>query len=486
MTAAANSQTVVDWRFKPQGPVLRRFQESQAEVCAIMGPIGSGKTAASIAKILTHGILGQAPHNGMRRTRGMIVRNTYPDLTNTTIRDWIEVIPESLGKLTRGHPPEQTLLFQLEDETWVHAEVLFVALDREDHVRKMRGFQASWIWLNEAKELPKGVLDMATGRLGRYPRKVDGGATRPLLVMDYNAPDEDHWLYELEQDWRAGKLPDFEFCIQPGGMLREGELVRPNPNAENVQNLRDGYYQRIAQGKSLDWIKVNLCNEYGFVGDGKPVHSDYVDTVHGSTEALEPVKGQPIYVGMDFGLTPAATFMQPGAFGNWIAFDELVCFDAGAEEFAELLQRKVAEYPGHQWIFRGDPAGDQRAGTDKRTVFQVLRANGIPAMPCTSNDPGLRRDALARVLRRMRSGKPAFQVGPKCRYLRKALAGGWCYKRVKVAGTERFHMEPDKNMYSHIGESCEYALLDGGEKATIPAHQPQQGSIVVQNDWSPV
>jgi len=477
----------LDWRFKPQGPVLADFHASAAEICAIMGPLGSGKTGASIAKILQQGILGQAPNkDGVRKTRGIITRNTYPDLTNTTIRDWTELVPAVLGKVTMGHPPEQRLDFDLPDGTRVEADVLFVALDREQHVMKLRGFQASWAWMNEAKEQPKGVLDMITGRLGRYPRAAAGGCTRPLLVMDYNAPDEDHWLYDLEQQWRQGMLPDYSWHLQPGGLLRDGTLFRANPDAENLANLRPKYYERIQQGKSIDWVKVNLCNEYGFVGDGKPVHPDYVDSVHGVPELLNPAQGSTIVVGMDFGLTPAAAFACNGAFGSWDIFDEIVCFDAGAEEFAQIIKAKVDEYPGMRWIFRGDPAGDSRVGTDKRTVFHVLRANGIPAHPTSTNDPTLRRDALGRVLRRMRSGKPALRVGARCKYIRKALGGGWCFKRYNMGG-ERFRTEPDKNEYSHIGEALEYALIDSGEKASIPAGLAAAGTapMVVKNEWSP-
>ena len=41
--------------------------------------------------------------------------------------------------------------------------------------------------------------------------------------------------------------------------------------------------------------------------------------------------------------------------------------------------------------------------------------------------------------------------------------GGFCYKRRKVVGSERFHESPDKNLYSHVVEALEYALLGEGE-----------------------
>ena len=45
--------------------------------------------------------------------------------------------------------------------------------------------------------------------------------------------------------------------------------------------------------------------------------------------------------------------------------------------------------------------------------------------------------------------------------------------RVKVAGDERYHDEPDKNSYSHVVEAGEYGLLGGGEgHAAVKRKQP--------------
>ena len=48
---------------------------------------------------------------------------------------------------------------------------------------------------------------------------------------------------------------------------------------KNVHNLPEDYYRRGLQGKTDDWIKVNLANEYGFVSSGKPVHPLYTDSI---------------------------------------------------------------------------------------------------------------------------------------------------------------------------------------------------------------
>ena len=70
-------------------------------------------------------------------------------------------------------------------------------------------------------------------------------------------------------------------------------------------------------------------------------------------------------------------------------------------------------------------------------------------------------------------GKPGLQVSPKAKMVRKGLMGGFCYRRMKIAGSERHTDLPDKNEYSHPVESLEYALMGGGEgrDALIPANR---------------
>jgi hypothetical protein len=54
-------------------------------------------------------------------------------------------------------------------------------------------------------------------------------------------------------------------------------------------------------------------------------------------------------------------------------------------------------------------------------------------------------------------------ISPKAKLIRKGLAGGFQFRRLKVAGDERYTDEPDKNMYSHPVEALEYVMLGEGE-----------------------
>ena len=88
------------------------------------------------------------------------------------------------------------------------------------------------------------------------------------------------------------------------------ELYAENPEAENLGNLEQRYYESRAAGKARDHVLVYYCNRYGFVKEGKPVFPEYRDEVHAGAEPIAAVAAWPLYVGLDFGLTPAALFAQ--------------------------------------------------------------------------------------------------------------------------------------------------------------------------------
>lgn len=488
-------------KYQAQGPTLAAFHRSDAEVRLVQGPLGSGKTNACVGECFRRIISAQVQTGGIRRSLVLVTRNTYPDLVGTTIRDWRAVFGDELGQFKMDHPPVHYLRFTLDDGTKVESDVVFLALDRPDHVKKLRGYQATFGWMNEAKEQPRAVFTMLRGRCGRKQRAEDRPPLWSGIIADFNAPDDDHWIAPIIDTALAGESPGIEAYIQPGAVLRAGDGWVPNAKAENLHNLQTeeerrtgafpSYYLKMLQGSSDDWIKVNLANLRGFAIDGKAVHPDFNSIVHVAKELLLPAPGRMITVGLDFGLTPAAAFNQKQATGVWHVLDELCADDLDIVGFIPELQAKVneikAQANGLEFEFIGDPAGDERVQTDSETVFRVLRAAKFNVRAAPSNDTTLRRGALKRPLTRMVMGKPGIIVSPKCKRMIKGLAGGFCYKRVLVASGDRYHDKPDKNLYSHIVEAEEYALLGAGENAAIgqQAGGTPQGPVVVSTKWSP-
>ena len=119
--------------YYPPGPIAAAFIDDESFVCGIKGPVGSGKSVASVIKLLKlAGKQNRSPRDGKRHSRFAIIRNTYPELKTTTIKTFHAWVPPEMGKWRDEGPPTQ---FIQTDE--LDIEVLFVALDRPADVRKL-------------------------------------------------------------------------------------------------------------------------------------------------------------------------------------------------------------------------------------------------------------------------------------------------------------------------------------------------------------
>ncbi len=225
-------------------PTLGALLHSNAFVRCVVGPIGSGKTSACILEILRRA-REQAPgKDGIRRSRWAVIRNTYPELRDTTRKTFEDWIPDGLGA---WHEQEFTFELRAED---VHAEILFRALDKPKDVKKTLSLELTGAYINEAREIPKHIFDMLQGRVGRYPAKKDGGCTFSGVLLDTNPFPVAHWMYHL---FKRGLPEGFELFEQPDGL---------SPQAENIENLQDGYYERLKRGKDIEWINCYLRSQY--------------------------------------------------------------------------------------------------------------------------------------------------------------------------------------------------------------------------------
>lgn len=400
-----------------------------------------------------------SPLDGRKHSRFAVIRNTYPELKTTTIKTFHAWVPPEVGRWRDEGPPTQHIVDDRFD-----IEIMFVALDRPQDVRKLLSLELTAAWINEAREVPKAILDGLTARVGRFPDARHGGCVAPQILMDTNPPDSDHWWYKLAEE---GTPEGWEFFSQPSGL---------SPEAENQEGLASmpgghiGYYTRASAGKDENWIKVYVHGQYGFVLDGKPVYPEYNDTIHVGPVDYNP--RLPVFVGIDFGLTPAAVLFQRTPMGRYGVFDELVTEDMGARRFGELLRGKLAEYGIQEATITGDPAGDIRAQTDETTPFEILQAVGVKARPASTNDFVKRRESVALCLTRLIDGRPGIVIDPRCKMLRKAMAGAYCYRRLQVTGREQYRDVPDKGPYSHVAESLQYGVLGAGEGRTLVA-RPQ-------------
>ena len=478
-------------------PTIARFFKSDAFVRGLMGPVGSGKSYACCAEIFRRAVQQRpSPRDGVKYSRWAIVRNTHPMLRTTTLKTWLELLPEHVWGPVKYSPPitHHITLPPRDGAAGIDMEVLFLALDDPKDVRKLLSLELTGAWVNEARELPKAVVDGLTHRVGRYPTKADGGPSWRGVIMDSNPMDDDHWYFRLaEKDRPTGRFA-WDFFRQPGGVLevpleelpeempeaqgfihQAGRWWQTNPKAENLRNLPTGYYDQLLGGKNLDWIQCYAKGEYTFVQEGRPVWPEFNDQMMAAD--LEPEPNVPVHIGLDFGLTPAAVFAQKLPDGRWHVLHELVSFDMGLERFCSMLKSDIeARFPRMEMLVWGDPAGSQRDQIFETTAFDHLKTHGILARPTATNEFRTRREALAIPMGRLIDGKPGFMIDRRCLKLRKSLGGGYHFKRLAIgAGQERFRDVPDKNEHSHVGDAAGYCLLGSEHKMMTKRPTPTGG-----------
>ena len=477
------------YEYHSPGPTVDRFLASDSFVIGIRGPLGSGKTSGGAISILTNAQEQQPQKDGRRYSRYAVIRNTYPELVTTTIKSWHHWVPETIGHWKAQGPPTHRII----DDN-IDMEVIFVSLDRPKDIRKVLGMELTGALIDEAREIDKSLIDGLTGRVGRFqpPKTVmrdDYKCVRPQIRMMTNPPEQQHWWYVLaENDTTTARNEELiksvrdaertmrETIVNGKPLLGPKQklfefLAQPDansPDAENLPNLPPGYYQRLAAGKSDEWIKVYVRGEYGFVQDGRPVYPEFREHQHVKLFELNPKL--PITIGIDFGNTPAATIGQRSFTGIQRARWEVVSEHMGAKQFAIVLRDFLNTTCSAFEIdsITGDPAGTGESQTDLDTPFKIMKANGIDAKPANTNDPTVRREAVANKMTQLIDGEAGWQVHPQgCPMLRAGMAGRYRYKRIQIMGSDRFQDKPDKNMHSHVCDAEQYRLLGMGEGKTV-------------------
>jgi len=483
-------------------PTTWKFLNDDSFFRGLMGPVGSGKSYACAAEVMLRAIK-QPPSSldNIRYTRFVVVRNSYPELRSTTLKTWAELFPENQWGDMRWSPPltHHIRLPARDGVPGLDCEVIFLALDQPKDVRKLLSLELTGAWVNEARELPLAVIQGLTHRVGRFPSKKFGGPKWRGIWADTNSMDRDHWWARLAEDEPVRGKYKWTFFKQPSGMVEShaddadsafgaGRYWIPNEAAENVGNLPIGYYEQQLGGKELEWIQCYIGAQYVFVSDGKAVWPEYSD-VQMTTEGIEIDHSLPIVIGLDFGLTPAAVFGQRNQHGTWNILYELVTNDMGLERFGQMLLYELnTRFEKLEPEIWGDPAGGKRDEIFEVTCFDHLRSLGLRAQPTVSNDFQVRREAAAAPMTRLVDGKPALQIDANCVQLRKALGGGYHFKRVAmIAGQERFKDVPVKDMHSHIGDAFGYLCLGGGEHRRLTrGSRPMRGDgpIVAPLDFN--
>ncbi len=136
-------------------PTIYAFAASNARVRGLMGPFRSGKSSGCVTEIVRRARAQRPGPDGIARTRWLVVRNTFGQLEDTTIKTfhmWL--------------PPARFGRYYVSDHRYVvkgfekcEFEVLFRALDKPDHVSNLLSLEVTGAWINEAREVPWAIVD---------------------------------------------------------------------------------------------------------------------------------------------------------------------------------------------------------------------------------------------------------------------------------------------------------------------------------------
>lgn len=435
-------------------PTVRKFTLEDCRVRCIIGPVGSGKTTGCIMEIIRRAHMQEPGPDGIRRSRWAVVRNSYRQLLDTTIKSFHDWYPPKL--FGEWRVTDHTYLFT--KIPGVHCEIMFRALDRPDQVSNLLSMELTGAWFNEVREIPKAIVDVMDTRIGRYPSQRDGGPTWCGMIMDTNPPDEGSWLYNI---FEKDRVPGWKVFKQPSGL---------SAHAENIKNLPKNYYQNLQRGKSEMFVRIYVHGQYGFELIGKPVYQSFVDVVHMAPAPLEPIKGIGLLMSYDFGLTPACVIGQITPLGQVRILDELVSDGMGIRQFClnQVLPLLRKKYFGFAVIGGyGDPSGISRSPTDESTCFEVLHSpeiglRNIVEAPTNALVP--RVGAVEYFLNKMYKGEPGLLISPTCTNLRRAMNGGYYYEKDSKSQNDETKLVPCKNFSSHIAETLQYLCLYITEK----------------------
>jgi hypothetical protein len=423
-------------------PTCAEFMKSAAFVRVLMGPVGSGKTTSCIVEILRRAIEQAPGPDGIRRTRWAIVRTTLSQLKMSVLLDllaWFRQI--ATYKVT-----DQLVTLEFND---VCCEIYLIPLEEEEDQKRLLSMQLTAAMINEAIELSVDLVSAIAGRCGRFPSQADGGPTWHGIIADTNAPIEgSDWWKMFEEDRPA----DWQLFRQPSGL---------SPEAENLENLPAGYYQRLALNPNADWRRRYIECQYGEDPSGTAVFRESYRRSFHTVEGLLPVAGRPLIIGQDFGRNPCSLICQLDYRGRLLVLEEVLAEDVGLETHVTRALKPALfskTYQGLSFAAVGDPSGVAKGNMLEEDSFDVLRRLGIPAFPAPTNSIDPRLAAVEQLLYQQRDGAAALTIDrEKCPSLVRALAGAYRFGKTKTGQTKPL---PDKkHPWSDVADCLQYVAL---------------------------
>lgn len=449
-------------------PTLELFHQSSAQIRCIVGPVGSGKTSAAAMECCYYLPFYLFKKYGIKHTRGVVVRNTYSELMDTTMHTVFEWFPW-------GKNNENKKTFHMNYENGIGIEVLYRSCDNPDDIKKFKSLEVTWYWIDESIEVADEIKRMLKNRIGRYPSQndaiemykrnsgpipkewfIDGRETVPISrygIETTNPPDVEHPTYS-EFRWVTpipGPLPEKPPLENHVGFWQ--------PPYENVVNLRPGYYDDLKNDyrDNQDWAEMYVLGHPGVIVRGKLVYANFRRDIH---VAKEPLiwNGGVLFRGWDnSGNTPAALVTYVPTVGRWHILREFTTDRDGIVDFTRhVVESCNMQFPRAKYVDWGDPAGANKFSkkeggftSNAQLMFETAKVEVL------SSDQNF--TARVQAIDQQLGQIDGVLIDPSCTRLINGFLGGYCYPL--MGSTGEYNNKPEKNRFSHVHDAGQYIAV---------------------------
>ena len=395
-----------------RNPTQRAFLECEKKYQLFKGGFGSGKTTACCAKVMLLSL--QIPGNV-----GVVCRETYPDLRDTTRRAFFELLPGYDDAIGPESSPVVKQWLSAENRLVLRngSEILFRYFDKG--TIKV-GANLGWFFIDQAEEATEDIFRALVGRLRRTVPKLYG-----LMAMNPNGEDWQHRLF-----------------VKDKGLVEKDFAYFESSSYENKANLPENYIEDMERLYSADWIDRFVHGKWTRMSG--LIYHEFDDNVH-MTDPFEIPNSWVKFRGNDWGIDAPSTCafwaVKPGPVPIFYKFDEYEDREKTAEEHADAILLQSRPYGTFRASILDQSAFNK--GSDLKSVADKYKAKGYQCLPAT-------KDQMASILtvkHLLKSKRLFYFRGKTERTVEEMKAWKWAAKQqgkeVPARGNDH-HLDSDR------------------------------------------
>lgn len=395
-------------------------------VLYLQGGVGCGKSRGVMAPIIE--MLLEVP-----KLRVLWGRNDFKDIKLSIMDKFFEILPVELIK----NKSEQYHWYDIAQNEGGTSRIYFNGLK---DLSGLGSQEFGVIAVTEVYEISEQAY-RTIKRRGRQAGVVN------MILMEGEAPNEDHWLAKLTNP----NHPDYDVDITQWKIS----------TYENWDNLPTAYKASLLTMPE-SWKKKYLLGEYGFIPDGDPYYQGFKEIIH--KREIAAYQGKELLLGWDYGFRhPACIITQIDAKGRWGVIREVIGANITIDQFADVMKQFLnVNFPGFSMLSYGDPAGTQVNDKSEKTSEEILRSKGFNVVSSQSTYRD-RKEIIEGKLSTLIAGVPALTVDPACKTIIDGFLGGYHYPMIRQGQqfTAIKTEQPYKDgYYEHIMNALEYIAVN--------------------------